>query len=121
MNERTLRNITIRGGLLALAVLAAGSGSRADTIYLQSGDRVEGTLVGVNGRTIEFKENDRGRTRLRRYDRNDVRRIEIDDRGSSGSSSYDDRDRPSSSDGYGGSPNRAGARARPVPVAPTAA
>jgi len=117
MDQRTLRQITIRGGLFALAVLATSSGTRADTLYLHSGDRVEGTLVGVSGRTLEFEENDRGRMRMRRYDRNDVRRIEIDDRGGSSSgSSYDDRP----SGGYGGSgssgSSTAGQRERSVTV-----
>jgi len=76
-----VRQPLIRGGLaLVVSVLASGAG--ADTLYLHSGDRVEGTLVGASGSSIEFEELDRGRPRVRRFDRRDVRRIEIDDRGS---------------------------------------
>lgn len=76
----------IRGGL-ALGVSVLASGALADTLYLRSGDRVEGLLVGVSGNSIEFEEMDRGRARVRRFDRDDVRRIEIDDRGGSSGSS----------------------------------
>jgi hypothetical protein len=111
------RRVT-RGGfsllLLGLACITA-----ADTLYLQGGDRVEGTLVGVSGRTIEFEENDRGRTRLRRYDRTDVRRIEIDDRGSSSGSSYDDRGSSGGSAGVGAGSNTSGLRERTVTVSST--
>lgn len=81
-----MRQPLIRGGLV-LGMSVVASGALADTLYLRSGDRVEGTLVGVSGNSIEFEELDRGRARVRRFDRDDVRRIEIDDRGGSGSSS----------------------------------
>ena len=112
----------------SFSLLVLGQGlAAADTLYLQGGDRVEGTLVGVSGRSIEFEEYDRGRTRLRRYDRADVRRIEIDDRSGSGSSgsSYDDRGSSGSSGGTGGSggfgsgSNTSGLRERTVTVSST--
>ncbi len=58
-------------------ILAASSaiGVRADTLVLRDGRRIDGTLVGVNGDEIEFREH----ARLRRYDRSEVRRIEIDE------------------------------------------
>lgn len=82
--------LVLSGLTLILAGLARVAA--ADTLYLQSGDRVEGTLVGVRGSSIEFEERDRGRAQLRRFERHEVRRIEIDDRGGSGSSGDDDRD-----------------------------
>jgi len=112
-----------RGGFSLLLLGLAGI-TAADTLYLQGGDRVEGTLVGVSGRSIEFEEYDRGRTRLRRYDRADVRRIEIDDRSGSGSS-YDDRGGSGASAGSGGSggfgsgSNTSGLRERTVTVSAT--
>jgi hypothetical protein len=66
-----------RGRLLAtMAVLAAGWAA-ADTLTLRDGKRVEGTLVGVRGDTIEFERSGWNR-RTERFDRRDVRRIEID-------------------------------------------
>jgi len=56
--------------LFGLATLAA-----ADTLVLRDGRRVEGRLVEVRGGTVEFEERGRSRT----YDRDDVRRIELDD------------------------------------------
>jgi len=76
----------------ALALgLAGAAAATADTLVLRNGQRVEGTLVGVRGDTIEF-ETSGGRQRVERYDRDDVRRIELDstggsDRGDSGGSS----------------------------------
>ncbi len=65
---------------LCLAVLSIGltlpaAWSSADTLVLRDGDRVEGELVAVQGDSVEFRE----RGRVRRYDRGDVRRIELDD------------------------------------------
>lgn len=61
-----------------MAVLAAAAPVRADTLVLRNGRRVLGVLVGVRGDTIEFDE---GR-RTQRYDRAEVRRIELDEQGS---------------------------------------
>jgi len=66
-----------RGHLLvAIAVLAAGWAA-ADTLVLRDGKRVEGTLVGVRGDTLEFERSGWSR-RTERFERRDVRRIEID-------------------------------------------
>jgi hypothetical protein len=86
---------------LALGLAAAAA---ADTLVLRSGERVEGTLVGVRGDTIEF-ESSGGRRRVERYDRDDLRRIDFD---SSGGSSRDD------SGGSSGRPS--GLRERSVSV-----
>lgn len=61
-------------GLATAIALGLGMGAAADTLVLRSGERVEGTLVGVRGDTIEFET----RRRVERYDRDDVRRIEFD-------------------------------------------
>lgn len=72
----------------------------ADTLVLRNGRRVEGELVSVRGNTIEFEER-RGwsGSTTRRYDREDVQRIELDrdSRGYDGDTLYEeDRDaRPS--------------------------
>jgi hypothetical protein len=91
-----------RGLIFAVAGLATLAG--ADTLTLRSGQRVEGRLVGVRGDTIEFEEEGYSGTRLRRYDRDEVRRIDLDDEGRGSGSSR----------GYGGS--TAGMRERTVNV-----
>lgn len=80
--------------LLAVGLMAGSSLLLADTLVLRDGKRVEGTLIGVRGDTIEFETSGWSR-RTERFDRQDVRRIEID---SYGSNRDDDRD-----DRYGGS------------------
>lgn len=69
------RSVLLLGlfGLLATAPLVA------DTLYLRSGRKVEGELVGYRGDTIEFRERGR-RGAVRQYDRREVRTIEFDDR-----------------------------------------
>ncbi len=111
-----MRQPLIRGGLvLSVSVLAASA--LADTLYLRSGDRVEGVLVGVSGNSIEFEEMDRGRARVRRFDRDDVRRIEIDDRGgSSGSNSGGTWGGSGNTGGSGNAGGTAGMRERTITV-----
>ncbi len=74
-------------GWLFLIAVGAASAASADTLVLRNGQRIEGVLVGVRGDSIEFEESG-GRSRVRSYDRDEVRRIEIDDRGSGGGSSW---------------------------------
>ena len=64
---------------LALA-LAAQAVPLADVLVLRDGRRVEGVLVGVRGNSIEF-EHRGGREdgQVRRYDRSDVRAIQIEE------------------------------------------
>ncbi len=66
---------------LLVAVTTLATTTFADTLVLRSGRRVDGDLVSVRGSTVEFAEAN-GSTR--RYDRNDVARIELN------SSRYDD-------------------------------
>jgi hypothetical protein len=84
--------MTRTGTLLAVA-MTAGTWAAADTLVLRNGDRIEGRLVEVRGDRIEFEEDSGWSSRTRRYDRDEVRAIELDD---GYGSSYDDRDsRPS--------------------------
>lgn len=80
---------TIGPRLAVGLLLVAGAVAAADTLVLRNGQRIEGTLIGVRGDRIDFEERGGGRPRARSFDRYDVRRIELDD---SGSSSSDDRD-----------------------------
>jgi len=73
MKRRLVRSgfVVVLGGVATLAA--------ADTLVLRDGKRVKGTLVEVRGGSVEFEERGRSRT----YDRDDVRRIELDEYGSS--------------------------------------
>jgi hypothetical protein len=51
----------------------------ADTLVLTNGRRVQGELVGVYGREIEFEERDGGRRRTMRVSRSEIERIEFND------------------------------------------
>jgi hypothetical protein len=67
---------------LALA-LSVGPVLVADTLVLTNGRRLQGELVGVAGRDIEFEERD-GRRRVVRIPRSEVARIEFDEGDGSG-------------------------------------
>lgn len=97
-----------------LIAVAAATAASADTLVLRNGQRIEGVLVGVRGDTIEFEESG-SRSRVRSYDRDEVRRIEIDDRGSSGGSSWSGGSSGGSGSSWGGS-GSAGMRERTVNV-----
>jgi hypothetical protein len=66
----------ISGPVTALA-LGLAAAAAADTLVLRNGQRVQGRLVGVHGDTIEF-ETSEGRRGVERFDRDVVRRIELD-------------------------------------------
>jgi hypothetical protein len=53
----------------------------ADTLVLNNGRRVQGELIGVYGRDIEFQERSGGRRQTIRVPRSDIARIEFDDNG----------------------------------------
>lgn len=61
-------------------VLSFNTGLVADTLVLTNGRRLQGELVGVSGRDIEFEERD-GRRRVR-IPRHEIARIEFDNGGS---------------------------------------
>lgn len=66
--------------LLVLA-LALPVGLQADTLYLRNGSRIEGELVGFRNGQIEFEERRGfGGTRVVRYDRDEVDRIDFENR-----------------------------------------
>jgi hypothetical protein len=71
--------------------LVAGSGSgQADTLVLRDGRRLEGDLRSIRNGVVEFEEDRGGRgSRIVRFDRDEVRRIEFDD-GTSGSDDESD-------------------------------
>ena len=81
--------------LMALPVVL-----QADTLYLRNGSRIQGELVGVRNGTIEFEERRGfGGTRVVRYDRDEVDRIEFDNgRSGSGSNFGGGRDRDNDRD-----------------------
>lgn len=54
----------------------------ADTLYLRNGSRLEGELVSVRGRTIEFEERRGSSSRTVRVNRDQVDRIDFNNYGS---------------------------------------
>jgi hypothetical protein len=61
---------------VSLLVLVGGAMASADTLVLTNGRRVQGELLGVYGREIEFEERSGGR-RIIRVPRNEIARIEF--------------------------------------------
>jgi hypothetical protein len=77
-------------------MLALPAGLQADTLYLRNGSRIEGELIGVRNGTIEFEERRGfGSSRTVRVDRNEIERIEFDNRGSSSSNNNNSNTNPS--------------------------
>lgn len=71
------------GGLAFTLVVSATL--QADTLYLRDGSRVQGELIAVRNGTVEFEERRGfGGGRTLRIDRDEVVRIEFDDRRSGG-------------------------------------
>jgi hypothetical protein len=69
----------LRLTLASLAFIIATSLVHADTLVLNDGRRLQGELVGVYGRDIEFEERGGGgRRRTVRISRDEVERIEFD-------------------------------------------
>jgi hypothetical protein len=68
-----------RFAAVSLLVLAAGVIASADTLVLTNGRRVQGELLGVYGREIEFEERAGGGRRILRVPRNEIARIEFVD------------------------------------------
>jgi hypothetical protein len=98
---------------LVVTVLLAGAWLKADTLILRDGRRVLGSLVSIRSGVVEFEEGRGFRgNRLVRFDRDDVRRIELDESSSSSFSSSGSSERET--DGANGRPN--GLREREVIV-----
>jgi hypothetical protein len=90
-------------------VIAASAAVWADTLVLRDGRRVQGELIGVFGREIEFEERGGFNRRVVRIPRRDIARVEFDD----GEQSRGDRD--DRGDGFTGGIPR-GMRERQVNV-----
>lgn len=67
----------LRLTLASLAFITATALVHADTLVLNDGRRVQGELLGVYGREIEFEERGGGRRRTVRISRDEVERIEF--------------------------------------------
>jgi hypothetical protein len=67
---------------ITVMILVATAVTWADTLVLTNGRRVQGELIGVSGRDIEFEERSGFNRRLLRVPRRDVVRIEFDDNAS---------------------------------------
>jgi hypothetical protein len=80
----------LRLTLASLAFITATAFVHADTLVLNDGRRLQGELVGVYGRDIEFEERGGSRRRTVRLSRDEVNRIEFNRGG-------DDDDRNQSS------------------------
>jgi len=81
-------------------VLALPVSLVADTLYLRNGQRIEGELVGVRNGQIEFEERRTfGSSRTVRFNRDEVDRIDFDNR------SYTNNSSNNSSSSLGGRPS----------------
>ena len=67
----------LRLTLASLAFITATAFVHADTLVLNDGRRVQGELLGVYGRDIEFEERGGGRRRTVRFSRDEINRIEF--------------------------------------------
>ncbi len=63
--------------LASLVVITATALVHADTLVLNDGRRLQGELLGVYGREIEFEQRDGGRRRTVRISREEIDRIEF--------------------------------------------
>jgi hypothetical protein len=66
--------------VLGVAMIAAAAPALADVLVLTNGRRLQGELIGVFGREIEFEERDGPRRRIVRIPREDIDRIEFEGR-----------------------------------------
>ena len=64
--------------ILVLTLITTATVSLADTLVLTNGRRVQGELIGVYGREIEFEERTGGNRRIVRVARSEIARIEFD-------------------------------------------
>ncbi len=93
-------------------VLALPIGLSADTLYLRDGQRIEGELLGIRNGQIEFEERRGfGSGRTLRFDRDEVDRIEFENRRNYNNNNNNNSN---SNNSYGGRPN--GMRERQVMV-----
>ena len=71
----------LRLTLASLAFITATAFVHADTLVLNDGRRLQGELLGVYGRDIEFEERGGSRRRTVRISRDEIDRIEFRSRG----------------------------------------
>ena len=64
---------------ISLIVVGVTAALSADTLVLTNGRRIQGELLGVYGREIEFEERSGGGRRVVRVQRNEIARIEFVD------------------------------------------
>jgi len=76
-------------------IVVASATPWADTLVLRDGRRVQGELIGVSGRDIEFEERGGWNRRVVRIPRRDIVRLEFDE----GGQSFDRDDRRDNDDG----------------------
>jgi hypothetical protein len=69
--------MTLRLTLASLFFIAVTAFVHADTLVMNDGRRLQGALLGIYGREIEFEERARGRRRTIRISRDEVERIEF--------------------------------------------
>ena len=95
---------------ITVMILVATAVTWADTLVLTNGRRVQGELVGVSGRDIDFEERAGNNRRIIRIPRRDIARIEFEDR----DFGFDDRRNNQPQDLTGGIPR--GMRERQINV-----
>lgn len=71
--------MTRRFAAIAVMLLVASAAAWADTLVLTNGRRVQGELIGVYGRDIEFEERSGWNRRVVRIPRREIARIEFQD------------------------------------------
>jgi hypothetical protein len=75
-----VRRTALVGFLSVLGIVAGGILVQADTLILRDGRRIQGELRGVRNGVIEFEESLGWRgTRVVRFDRDEIRRIELNE------------------------------------------
>jgi hypothetical protein len=70
----------LHGWIVAAAVTVAAVTVSADTLYLRDGSRIEGELIRVDNGRVEFRERSGWNSKTLRFDLDEVRRIDFDDR-----------------------------------------
>jgi hypothetical protein len=68
----------VRLAVAGLTLLATTAVTHADTLVLTSGRRLQGQLVGVSGKDVQFEERDGDRRRTVRFRRDEIDRIEFE-------------------------------------------
>ena len=67
-----------RCAAIAVALTLTAAAPLADTLVLQNGRRIQGELIGVYGREIEFEQRSGGSRRILRVPRAEIARIEFE-------------------------------------------